>query len=979
MNRVESARCDELDHHIPVTPEKLRSAPKAVKLLLPVWGYLYVRNFLECSLPTLLAPGNIPALAAALPSEFVLLTAAHDEIYIREHPNFKRLTAICNTKIVLIDHLITEGNYSTTITLAYTDAVRAAGSAMLDTCFFFLVSDYIMADGSLGNAVKRMQGGISAIVVGNFQVAGEDARPWLQDKLAASRHVVSLSSREMMRWALNHLHPATLANTVNLPFSHNSHTNRLFWRVDGSTIIGRFYLMHMLCVRPEKTDFVIGASCDYSFIPEMCPSGNVDAIVDSDEYLVVELQPRLHESLFLRPGPLTPRELGRSLNDWATQTHRENVRHTLVFHAGELPDQLGATVAEADEFLRRVARYLKRRPLPHRAHPYWRGAMAAFYDATGRKLNEEEWCYVLGLPASNDWFMQWLIHKARYALVGRPPSVLPWHSAWPDFKVVLGELSPFFADPNLRLLLLSNEPTAFTLSLADSGERVYRMRCVPFLKSPVGRFAPLRRSFDFCLLELPEFDLRYGDQLIERIVPLMKNGGRILVSVTNRRLIDKHDEFGRTVAYQSARLISSGVVPTEVYFVPTNIVRRLARRGLANLRLLMEKNQWVTVPLAIIGTGSLLGLSFVGNLDVLRTPRRTTGRGHKSSFVMRLTVDAPNLVDDGPVAAVAGPREKKKQAAAITNAIEVSVGAEAGKTREAQYNRCVELKETVGLASLGLMTNQVWYDDPRRLTFLLARYKFVAKMLSGCANVGEVGCGDAFGTRVVLQEISDVTVYDFDPVFIEDIRERQDERWALKAEVHDIVAAPLPRKHDALFTLDVLEHIAPEDEHAFLSNLSVSLAPGGRLMVGTPSLESQLYASPPSKAGHVNCKSGNELRALLEKYFTHVFMFSMNDEVVHTGFSHMAHYLFALCAEPKWEAKDKRYESAMASPEIESRMASPVFEIREVKEAGTFYVQITHEGNEPRRVGDFSTVGEAAGWIREQTLDWFRLDRVTSY
>ena len=143
------------------------------------------------------------------------------------------------------------------------------------------------------------------------------------------------------------------------------------------------------------------------------------------------------------------------------------------------------------------------------------------------------------------------------------------------------------------------------------------------------------------------------------------------------------------------------------------------------------------------------------------------------------------------------------------------------ETREPQYNRCVELKNSFGLTSLGLMTNQVWYDDPRRLTFLLARYKFVAKMFSGRTNVGEVGCGDAFGTRVVLQEVPNVTVYDFDPVFIEDIHARQDARWPLKAEVHDIVASSLPRKHDALFSLDVIEHIAPSDEHAYLAHLAI--------------------------------------------------------------------------------------------------------------------------------------------------------------
>jgi len=71
------------------------------------------------------------------------------------------------------------------------------------------------------------------------------------------------------------------------------------------------------------------------------------------------------------------------------------------------------------------------------------------------------------------------------------------------------------------------------------------------------------------------------------------------------------------------------------------------------------------------------------------------------------------------------------------------------------------------------------------------------------------------------------------------------------------------------------------------------------LIVGSPSLESQAHASPPSKAGHINCKSGAELKALLQHYFENVFLFSMNDEVVHTGYYPMAHYLFAVCCQKK--------------------------------------------------------------------------------
>jgi hypothetical protein len=276
------------------------------------------------------------------------------------------------------------------------------------------------------------------------------------------------------------------------------------------------------------------------------------------------------------------------------------------------------------------------------------------------------------------------------------------------------------------------------------------------------------------------------------------------------------------------------------------------------------------------------------------------------------------------------------------------------------------LRDTIGLTSLGLMTNQVWYDDPRRLTFLLARYKFVAKMLAGRRDVGEVGCGDAFGTRVVLQEVPDVTVYDFDPLFIQDIRARRDERWPLKAEVHDIVAGPLPRKHEALFSLDVIEHIAPVNEHAYVANLCESLTENGLLMIGTPSLESQAYASPPSKAGHINCKTSTQLKALLEKYFEHVFVFSMNDEVIHTGFSHMAHYLFALCSTPKWEGSEFKKRSSGERRE---------FAICEATDGVGYYVRVTHPDTQPQRIEGFATIADAARWIGTQALDWSKAER----
>jgi 2-polyprenyl-3-methyl-5-hydroxy-6-metoxy-1,4-benzoquinol methylase len=167
-------------------------------------------------------------------------------------------------------------------------------------------------------------------------------------------------------------------------------------------------------------------------------------------------------------------------------------------------------------------------------------------------------------------------------------------------------------------------------------------------------------------------------------------------------------------------------------------------------------------------------------------------------------------------------------------------------------------------------------------------------MLSGKKSALEIGCADAFGARLVRQEVASVTATDFDSLFIENARAVADPSWSLELAVHDMIASPFSVKHEAAYALDVIEHIPVADEKKFLSNIAASLLPNGVVILGCPSIHSQAYASPPSKEGHVNCKDGPGLRSLVSTFFHNVFLFSMNDELVHTGFTPMAHYLIAI-------------------------------------------------------------------------------------
>ncbi|MEY3182121.1 MAG: hypothetical protein RLZ35_106 [Pseudomonadota bacterium] len=218
---------------------------------------------------------------------------------------------------------------------------------------------------------------------------------------------------------------------------------------------------------------------------------------------------------------------------------------------------------------------------------------------------------------------------------------------------------------------------------------------------------------------------------------------------------------------------------------------------------------------------------------------------------------------------------------------------------EPQYQDAIKNIQKVGVEKLGYMSSWSWHDDPRRLAFVLSRYKFVAKMLEGANSVLEVGCGDGFASRVVRQTVGSLTGIDFDPAFIKNARENVSKKWPIVFEEHDILAKPYAKKFDGIYCLDVMEHILPEKENLFIEHLLCSLKETGALIVGMPSIQSQVYGNEQSKAGHVNCKDHAVLKNTFKKYFHQVFLFSMNDEVIHTGFGPMAHYLIVICCLPK--------------------------------------------------------------------------------
>jgi len=217
-------------------------------------------------------------------------------------------------------------------------------------------------------------------------------------------------------------------------------------------------------------------------------------------------------------------------------------------------------------------------------------------------------------------------------------------------------------------------------------------------------------------------------------------------------------------------------------------------------------------------------------------------------------------------------------------------------TLEPQNQSQYDLYRQMGPMTAGPWTTHISRTDPRHLAFLLARYKFVSKMLSGKKRALEVGCGDAFGTPLVLQEVDKIVGVDFEPLIIADLKERlaRDHISDLTVSVHDLTQSAVEGTFDCAYSLDVIEHIPLEQERVFVENILKSLTDDSILIIGTPNITASQYASEASMAGHINLKSGGSLRTLLKSFFQNVFIFSMNDEIVHTGYLPMSHYIIGM-------------------------------------------------------------------------------------
>ena len=187
-------------------------------------------------------------------------------------------------------------------------------------------------------------------------------------------------------------------------------------------------------------------------------------------------------------------------------------------------------------------------------------------------------------------------------------------------------------------------------------------------------------------------------------------------------------------------------------------------------------------------------------------------------------------------------------------------------------------------------------NNPLMVAIKFSRYKFIAKLLQKKDTVLELGCHDGVSSNFFKLYCKDVDAIDIDQRAIEEAKLNFED---INFICSDIFQYNTDKKYDVIVMLDFIEHFSKEDGIRILKKYTSLLSKKGMIIVGTPSKNFQKYRAEHNKIHHLHEYYPDELNNLLQDYFDRTMMFSMNDEIVHTGNENLAWFVYSIGMYPK--------------------------------------------------------------------------------
>ena len=614
------------------------------RVVMTVWGEAYLEEMLEMTLPAVIAPGNLPALADLLDCEYVLVTESAFFDRIRSTPVFQRIESICPTRLVSLDDLVmTRNHYGMTLTYAYCRGFEDLGPEMTDCHLIFLNSDFILADGSWRNLGRKVLDGHSLIVAPSYCAIKERVEPVLRKRMAArGEQITVIPPRELAALAIPNRHYTIRGKTVNQQLFSMAYIEQFYWYVDEDTLLAHQMPVSVVCLKPERVQSELGCFWDYGLISELAPNTKPFVFDDSDDFLMMELRSENTYTETLAMGWPTVEDISAKLATFVTKDHVDYGRCTLVLHARDLPPSVPADREKLRAFVDRVFAGLPAEPRSWRNHPFWQASVYEFEraraewrrrhdestggdaDAPPAELPPAPTAGMLAVLSANG--VSRVIFRFYDWLLGTPPRVKPTHPRWADLRDCVAACDDILKGGDAKTLIASSALTDRLVSplLVDAPGRSARVDVFTADNDLLDTAIGTEAGFDLCIMELEFGDLLRLPRMYRSIRPRMKPGGRVVACFVNNsgQLLDRKNlALIRTIfpATDTSRISFSG---SRLSAFATRLLKFGSR---------LPARRKVTGILGfVLFAGSAIGLALVANrcgaAPILRRPPdRCTG------------------------------------------------------------------------------------------------------------------------------------------------------------------------------------------------------------------------------------------------------------------------------------------------------------------------------------------------------------------
>jgi hypothetical protein len=220
-----------------------------------VWGDIYVDNYMNYMIRSLLAPGNLPALRNR-DMHLSIVTTPSGRDRMRRHPRYADISEYARVHFFTFPEALIQVGNQTDPGYAYyqlygvMDHVSIAFAKALKAGILLLPVDCIVAVGSLRNMLARIEEGYDVVGMTNIVAKREQFLPKL-DATFGTGTVLAATARQLANLALTCLHQESFGNLVapeNQDFS--LWARDMFWPTEGG-IHSRCVFVHPLCVSAD--------------------------------------------------------------------------------------------------------------------------------------------------------------------------------------------------------------------------------------------------------------------------------------------------------------------------------------------------------------------------------------------------------------------------------------------------------------------------------------------------------------------------------------------------------------------------------------------------------------------------------------------------------------------------------------------------------------------------------------------------------